>query len=175
MRDLPRHQSMSAATYAGPHIGGAVVDRVDAVVLGATEVDLGFNVNVTTRSDGLIIGGSGDHADTAAGAGLTVVTTRLTAAGFPKIVPEVTTLTTPGDSVDVVVTDGGIAVKHGRADLTERLRAADLSVLSIEELAAKAAAAASRKSMPRSQRRVVTVSEYRDGTVTDVVREVASG
>jgi len=171
----PRHQSMSAAAYAGPHIGGAVVDRVDAVILGATEVDLAFNVNVTTRSDGMIIGGSGGHADTAAGAGLTVVTTRLTAAGFPKIVSDVTTLTTPGDSVDVVVTDGGIAVNPGRAGLAERLRAAKLPVVSIEELAAKATEAASRTSAPRSARRVVAVSEYRDGRVTDVVREVASG
>jgi citrate lyase subunit alpha/citrate CoA-transferase len=171
----PRHQQMSAAAYAGPHVGGAVVDRVDAVVLGAAEVDLGFNVNVTTRSDGLIIGGSGGHADTAAGAALTVVTTRLTAAGFPKIVSKVGTLTTPGDSVDVVVTDGGIAVNPARAELAERLRHAKLPVVSIEELAAKAAAEARRKTPPRSKRRVVAVSEYRDGTVTDVVREIGEG
>ncbi len=168
----PRHQSMSAAAYAAPHIGGAVVDRVDAVVLGAAEVDLAFNVNVTTRSDGLIIGGSGGHADTAAGAKLTVITTRLTAAGFPKIVPTVGTLTTPGETVDVLVTDGGIAVNPVRAELAERLRAAHLPVLSIEELAAKARDAASRTSPPRSERRVVAVSEYRDGMVTDVVREM---
>ncbi|MDH3660435.1 MAG: citrate lyase subunit alpha [Alphaproteobacteria bacterium] len=166
----PRHQQMSAAVYAGPHVGGAVVDRVDAVVLGAAEVDLAFNVNVTTRSDGLIIGGSGGHEDAAAGAALTVVTTRLTAAGFPKIVSKVRTLTTPGDSVDVVVTDGGIAVNPARAELAERLCHAKLPVVSIEELAAKAADAASRRSPPRSQHRVVAVSEYRDGTVTDVVR-----
>lgn len=101
----PRHQAMSAATYAGPHIGGAVVDRVSAVVLGATEIDLGFDVNVTTRAGGAIIGGSGGHADTAAGSRLTVVTTRLTAAGYAKIVPRVGTVTTPGETVDVLVTE----------------------------------------------------------------------
>lgn len=167
-----RHQQMSAAVYAGPHIKGAVVDRVDAVVLGAAEVDLGFNVNVTTRSDGLIIGGSGGHADTAAGAALTVITTRLTAAGFPKIVPAVTTRTTPGDSIDLVVTDGGIAVNPARPEIAERLRAAGLPVVSIEELATKAADMARRNAPPRPNGRVVAVCEYRDGSVTDVVRAI---
>ncbi|PWJ13817.1 citrate lyase subunit alpha [Jannaschia seohaensis] len=168
----PRHQSMSAATYAAPHLGGAVVDRVDAVVLGATEVDLGFNVNVTTKAGGFIIGGSGGHADTAAGSRLAIITTRLTAGGFAKIVPEVGTLTTPGETIDVVVTDAGIAVNPRRGDMGERLRAAGLPVKGIEELAAEAAAAATRPTPPRSKGRVVAVSEYRDGTVTDVVRAI---
>ncbi len=168
----PRHQAMSAATYAGPHVGGAVVDRVDAVVLGAAEVDLDFNVNVTTKAGGAIIGGSGGHADTAASARLTIVTTRLTAAGYAKIVPVVGTLTTPGATVDVVVTDAGIAVNPLRGDLVERLRAANLPVAGIETLAAQAAAAATRATPQRAGGRVVAVSEYRDGTVTDVVRQI---
>ncbi|ETX30806.1 citrate lyase subunit alpha [Roseivivax isoporae] len=168
----PRHLSMSAATYAAPHLGGAVVDRVDAVVLGATEIDLGFNVNVTTKAGGIVIGGSGGHADTAAGSRLAIITTRLTAGGYAKIVPEVGTLTTPGATVDVVVTDAGIAVNPGRADLQDRLKSAGLPVRRIEELLAEAAAAATRPTPPRATDRVVAVSEYRDGTVTDVVRQV---
>ena len=171
----PRHQAMSAATYAGPHVGGAVVDRVDAVVLGAAEVDLEFNVNVTTKAGGLIIGGSGGHADAAAGARLTVVTTNLTAAGYGKIVPEVGTLTTPGATVDVVVTDAGVAVNPRRAELAARLRDAGLPLVGIEALAARAAAAATRPTPPRGTGRVVAVSEYRDGTVTDVCRMVEGG
>jgi len=168
----PRHQAMSAATYAAPHLGGAVVDRVDAVVLGAAEVDLSFNVNVTTKAGGIVIGGSGGHADTAAGARLAIVTTRLTAAGYPKIVPEALTVTTPGATVDVVVTDGGIAVNPARQDLLERLRGAGLPVVGIDELAALSAADATRPQPPRAEGRVVAVSEYRDGTVTDVVRQI---
>lgn len=166
----PRHQAMSAATYAGPHVGGAVVDRLDAVVLGAAEVDLDFNVNVTTKAGGTIIGGSGGHADTAAGARLTLVTTRLTAAGFAKIVPAVGTRTTPGETVDVIVTDAGIAVNPAWEELAERLRTAGLPLLPIEDLAARAASAAARPTPPRASGRVVAVSEYRDGTVTDLVR-----
>ncbi|MBP0484926.1 citrate lyase subunit alpha [Sagittula salina] len=171
-RDDPRHQMMSAATYAGPHVGGAVVDRVDAVVLGAAEVDAGFNVNVTTKAGGMVIGGSGGHADAAAGARLAIITTRLTAAGFAKIVPEVGTVTTPGHTVDVVVTEAGIAVNPLRAALAERLRAAGLPVVDIAALCETAARTATRVTPPRATGRVVAVSEYRDASVTDVVRAI---
>ena len=171
----PRHQAMSAATYAGPHIGGAVVDRVSAVVLGAAEIDLGFNVNVTTRAGGAIIGGSGGHADTAAGSALTLVTTRLTAAGFAKVVPQVGTVTTPGETVDVLVTEAGVAVNPRRPDLADRLATAGLPLLGIAEMAARAAAAATRPVPPRATGRIVAISEYRDGSVTDVIRSTAEG
>ncbi|WP_300437903.1 citrate lyase subunit alpha [uncultured Mameliella sp.] len=171
-RDDPRHQAMSAATYAASHIGGAVVDRVDAVVLGAAEVDLDFNVNVTTRAGGILIGGSGGHADTAAGARLSIVTTRLTAAGFAKIVPQVGTLTTPGQTIDVVVTEAGLAVNPARDELADRLRRAGLAVRPIEDLAREAAAAARQPVPPRVDGRVVAISEYRDGSVTDLVRQI---
>ncbi|WP_094033850.1 citrate lyase subunit alpha [Antarctobacter heliothermus] len=173
-RDDPRHQSMSAATYAGPHVGGAVVDRVDAVVLGAAEVDLNFNVNVTTRAGGIIIGGSGGHADTAAGSRLAVVTTRLTAAGFAKLVPQVGTLTTPGATIDVVVTEAGLAVNPARPDLAERLISAGLRVRDMADLVAEAALAGTRPTPPRALGRIVAVCEYRDGNVTDVVRVAPS-
>ncbi|BBU59099.1 citrate lyase subunit alpha [Mameliella alba] len=173
-RDDPRHQAMSAATYAAPHIGGAVVDRVDAVVLGAAEVDLEFNVNVTTRAGGVLIGGSGGHADTAAGAQLSIVTTRLTAAGFAKIVPQVGTLTTPGPTIDVVVTEAGLAVNPARTELAERLHSAGLRVRPIEDLAREAATAARQPVPPRAGGRVVAISEYRDGSVTDLVRQIGT-
>ncbi|SNS91276.1 citrate lyase subunit alpha [Antarctobacter heliothermus] len=173
-RDDPRHQSMSAAAYAGPHVGGAVVDRVDAVVLGAAEVDLNFNVNVTTRAGGTLIGGSGGHADTAAGSKLALVTTRLTAAGFAKLVPQVGTLTTPGETIDVVVTEAGLAVNPARPDLAERLTGSGLRVRDIADLVAEAATVATRPTPLRAEGRIVAVCEYRDGSVTDVVRAIPS-
>jgi citrate lyase subunit alpha/citrate CoA-transferase len=166
------HMAMSASAYAGPHVGGAVVDRLYAVVLGAAEVDLDFNVNVTTRAGGVLIGGSGGHADAAQGAALTLITTRLTAAGFPKIVPQVTTMTTPGHSVDVVVTEAGLAINPARGDLSDRLKHAGLPILSIEDLAAKAAAAAAKTVPPRAQGPIVAVSEYRDGTIIDEIHRM---
>ena len=168
----PRHQAMSASMYANPHGRGAVVDRLDAVVLGAAEVDLDFNVNVTTRADGRIIGGSGGHADTAEGARLSIVTTRLTAAGYPKIVDRVGTLTTPGSTIDVVVTDGGIAVNPGRGDIEDRLRSAGLETVSMFDLCRSAREGAERVPVRSRSDRVVAVSEYRDGKIIDAVRRV---
>ena len=141
-------------------------------MLGAAEIDIDFNVNVTTRADGTIIGGSGGHADTAAGAKLTIITTRLTAAGFPKIVDRVGTVTTPGETVDVLVTEAGIAVNPKRTDLVERLRTTDLPLCNIEDLRVQATAASERQPTHSKGERIVAVSEYRDGSVTDVVRQI---
>ena len=44
------HQAMSASMYANPHNRGCVVNQLDAVILGAAEIDLDFNVNVTTAA-----------------------------------------------------------------------------------------------------------------------------
>lgn len=170
----PAHQAMSASMYANPANRGPVVNMLDAVILGAAEVDADFNVNVTTRANGVIMGGSGGHADCAAGARLAIITTRLTAAGFPKIVERVGTLTTPGETVDVVVTEAGVAVNPRRTELGDRLREAGLRVVPIEALRASAAAAsAGPVEPPRWSDRVVAVSQYRDGTVTDLLRSVA--
>ena len=133
-RNDPRHMAMSASLYANPHSRGAIVNRLDAMILGAAEVDLEFNVNVTTGSSGRILGGSGGHADTADGAKLAIVTTRLAASGAAKIVDRVTCITTPGSTIDVVVTEAGIAVNPNRPDLSDRLRQFGLPVRSIAEL-----------------------------------------
>jgi citrate lyase subunit alpha/citrate CoA-transferase len=170
------HLGMSASMYANPHNRGAVVNQLDAMILGAAEIDVDFNVNVTTGTDGIIMGGSGGHADTAAGAKLAIVTTRLNAGGYAKVVDHVTTVTTPGETVDVLVTEAGVAVNPRRNELRERLVEGGLPIVSIEELKERAAAGATLQ--PASQRaradgRVVAVVEYRDGTVTDVVQAVA--
>ena len=95
------HLAMSASMYANPHNRGSVVNQLDAMILGAAEIDVDFNVNVTTGTDGIIMGGSGGHADTAAGAKLAIVTTKLNAGGYAKVVDRVTTVTTPGETIDV--------------------------------------------------------------------------
>ncbi|HEX6014670.1 MAG TPA: citrate lyase subunit alpha [Geminicoccaceae bacterium] len=168
------HQSMSASMYANPHTRGAVVNQLDAMILGAAEVDLNFDVNVTTGAGGLIIGGSGGHSDTAAGAKLALVTTKLTAGRHAKIVERVATVTTPGETIDAVVTEEGVAVNPRRPDLRERLLSARLPVVDIDELREEAARRAGDRPMTRGDLggRIVAVVEYRDGTVIDVVCEV---
>ncbi|WP_018259936.1 citrate lyase subunit alpha [Methylobacterium sp. WSM2598] len=167
------HVAMSASLYANPASKGALVNHLDCMVMGAAEIDLAFNVNVTAVNGGAIIGGSGGHADTAAGAKLALVTTKLAAGGAPKIVDAVECVTTPGETVDAVVTEAGVAVNPRRADLSERLAAAGLPLVDIARL--RDLAADRTKGAPRPQvdpqGRIVALVEYRDGTVTDVVRQ----
>lgn len=68
IRTNPSHMEVTAAHYASPTAKSSAVDSLDVVILGATEIDTNFNVNVHTDSTGYIMGGSGGHSDTAAGA-----------------------------------------------------------------------------------------------------------
>ncbi|SAK53416.1 Citrate lyase alpha chain [Caballeronia fortuita] len=174
-RENPHHQAMSASLYANPSTRGPVVNRLDSMILGASEIDLSFNVNVSTRSDGRLLGGSGGHSDTAAGAKLAMVTTKLNAGSFPKVVEQVTTVTTPGSSIDVVVTEAGVAVNPLRADLTDLLLSAGLTVLPIQKLYDLAQGGVKQPSyqrVPDESRRVVALQEYRDGTIVDALLQV---
>jgi citrate lyase subunit alpha / citrate CoA-transferase len=166
------HHAMSASMYANPHNRGAIVNQLDAMILGAAEIDLDFNVNVTTGATGLIMGGSGGHADCAAGAKLALVTTRLNAGGYAKVVDQVTTITTPGETVDALVTEEGIAVNPKRVELSDRLHATGLPIVTIEQLKELANQRASNVETKPAGDRIVAVLEYRDGTVIDVVRAI---
>lgn len=171
-RDNPRHQGMSASVYANPHNKGAVVNNLDVMILGATEIDLDFNVNVTTDSNGVIMGGSGGHSDTAAGAKLAIIVTNLVKARLPIIKDRVTTVTTPGESIDVLVTERGIAINPKRTDLIEKLKETNLPLMTIEELKNIAEKMTGIPKEIEFSKDIVAVVEYRDGTVIDVVRRV---
>ena len=170
-RDNPKHMGMSGSMYGNPHNKGAVVNNLDVMILGATEIDTNFNVNVTTGSDGVIMGGSGGHSDTAAGAKLSIVVTNLMKARLPIIKDAVTTITTPGESIDVLVTERGIAVNPLRKDLIEKLSKTNLTVMPIEELKLMAEKITGKPKPIETSDKVVAVVEYRDGTVIDVVRK----
>lgn len=165
-----RHMAMSASLYANPHGKGAVVDRLDAMILGAAEVDLDFNVNVTTGSTGRILGGSGGHADTADGSKLAIVTTQLCSSFGAKVVDRVQCITTPGNTIDVVVTEAGVAVNPLRQDLTLRLKEFGIPVRSIEELREIAKRQSPSVQSQNESDQIVAVVEYRDGSVIDLVR-----
>jgi citrate lyase subunit alpha/citrate CoA-transferase len=177
-RDNPAHQGMSASLYANPWNRGAVTNRLDTMILGAAEVDLDFNVNVTTRSNGVLMGGSGGHADTACGAKLAIVTTRLKAGKYPKIVDSVTTVTTPGSTIDVVVTEAGVAVNPLREELAARLVAAGVNVVPLarlHDLSQTDASPGLRADAAIEQaKKIVALQQYRDGTVIDVLRQAGS-
>lgn len=168
----PNHMEIGADYYASPFNSGCAVNKLDVVILGATEMDTAFNVNVVTGSDGVIMGGSGGHADAAAGAKMTIVVANLLRGRLPIIVDNVLTVTTPGETIDVLVTERGIAVNPRRTDIKEKLIAAGLPVKDINELKRLAEHIAGKPDKVTTQDRIVAVVEYRDGTIIDVVRQV---
>ena len=134
IRSNPNHVEISTSEYANPMNKGAYVNRLDFVILGALEVDTSFNVNVITGSDGIVRGAPGGHPDTAAGAKCAIIVAPLIRSRFPTVCDRVLTVTTPGEAIDVVVTDYGIAVNPRRQDLLEAYRGSGLPLKTIEEL-----------------------------------------
>ena len=172
LRTDPRHQEISAMQYASPSSRSAVVDRLDVVILGATEIDTNFNVNVHTDSNGYIMGGSGGHSDTAAGAKLSMIIAPMFRARLPIVTDRVTCISTPGKDIDVLVTQGGIAVNPKNVELTQRLKDAGLPIVDIHELKEKAERiTGTPKKLPKGDRVVADVIS-RDGELLDQIYNV---
>ncbi|HYE80701.1 MAG TPA: citrate lyase subunit alpha [Clostridia bacterium] len=166
------HIEMSASMYANPISKGCTAEKLDIMILSATEVDTSFNINAMTASTGVIMGAIGGHPDTAAGAKLTVCVTPLIRKRIPIIVDEVLTVITPGNVVDVVVTDRGIAVNPNNRELLEKLSQTDLPICTIEELKEMAEKITGKPEKIEFGEKIVGVIEYRDGTIIDVIRQV---
>jgi citrate lyase subunit alpha/citrate CoA-transferase len=95
----------------------------------------------------------------------------------PSILDSVTTVSTPGDSVDLIVTDGGIAINPKQAPkrgkLEKQLQAEKLPITSIADLKEEAHSLASPLE-PNFTSNITTLVEYRDGTYLDVIYGVES-
>ncbi len=170
LRDNPRHQEYDIDHYANPWNKGAMVNYLDYSVLGATEVDVQFNVNVITDSKGQIMGALGGHPDVSAGSKCTVIVTPLLRGRLPIVTESVQTISTPGETVDVVVTERGIAVNPRREDIRENLARAGLPLMDIRQLRDLAYSLTGVPDPIRTTDEVTAVIEYRDGTVLDTVR-----
>ena len=172
IRTDPRHKEISAIEYASPINLDAAVNSLDVVLLGATEIDTDFNVNVHTDSNGYIMGGSGGHSDTAAGAKLSMIIAPMFRARLPIVTDRVTCISTPGKDVDVLVTQGGIAVNPKNVELTERLKAAGMPIIDIHELKEKTERITGRPSKLPKGDRVVAQVIGRDGQLQDQIYNV---
>lgn len=172
LRENPRHREVTASHYASPTAKSAIVDNLDVVILGATEIDTDFNVNVHTDSNGFIMGGSGGHSDTAAGAKLTMIVAPLTRARLSIVVDKVTCISTPGNTVDVLVTQRGIAVNPLRADLKDKLKAAGLPIVDIHDLKKIAEGITGTPKNIKLGEKIVGNVIYRDGTIIDTIKSV---
>lgn len=166
------HQQIDANYYASFFNEGAAVNELDFVVLSALEIDVNFNVNVLTGSDGVIRGAIGGHPDTAQGASLSVVVAPLTRGRIPTVVDRVQTIVTPGSTVDVLVTDQGAAVNPNRPELREKLVKAGLPIYDIQELQQRCQRIVGTPAPIRYKDRVVGVVLFRDNSLIDVIRQV---
>lgn len=167
-----KHYRISAGEYANPFNKGTIVNKLDFVILAALEIDINFNCNVVVGSDGVITGAQGGHPDTAAGAKCTIVLSPLLQGRIPAICTEVTTVTTPGECIDVVITDYGIAINPRRQDLIACMKTVDLPFMTIKELRDIAYSIVGEPEKVEFGERVVGIIEARDGTIMDVVRQV---
>ncbi len=172
MRENHGHVNTSPFTSYNWHGKGNFASMLDAVVLGATEVDLGFNANVVTHSDGRLLHGIGGWQNC-----LSSKCTILPIPSFrdriPVIVDDVTTLCGPGDLVDVIVTERGIAINPQRRDLLEKLRGSSLPLRKIEEIKNEVEdICGGPAAKPELGEKIVAAIKWVDGTVIDCVRQV---
>lgn len=172
LRDDPMHKEVAAYEYAAKGEQGSATHWLDIVILSALEVDVNFNVNVLVGSDGIIRGAIGGHPDTAEDSALSIIVCPLLRGRIPCVVNEVTTLITPGRTVDVVVTEYGIAVNPSRPEIAERLRAAGLKLVSLESLRDRALSIIGNPAPLPFGDQVVGMVMNRDGSVMDVIKNI---
>jgi len=165
----PRHIESDPYASYGPHARGCVANMLDVALMGATEIDIGFNVNVVTHSDGVLLHGIGGHSDACASAGCTIITAPSFRKRIPIIREQVTTLTCPGEVIDVLITERGIAVNPKREDLLWKAKKADLPCKEISQLMREVLTITGTPASPRFTDRPVALIEWRDGSIIDTV------
>lgn len=166
------HQEIDASWYADPDNKGAMVDQLDVAILSALEIDTKFNVNVMSGSDGVIRGAVGGHQD-ASNAKLTIICAPLTRGRLATVVSDVTTVVTPGASIDVLVTEVGIAINPARKDLLDIFNdLPGVPVYTIEELQQMAQKIVGVPNEIEFDDQTVALIEYRDGTIIDSIKKV---
>ena len=171
MRENPNHVNTSPFTSYNYHGKGNFASLVDIVVLGATEVDVNFNANVVSHSDGYLLHGIGGWQNTLFGK-TTIMPIPLFRDRIPVIRDEVTTLCAPGEMIDVIVTERGIAINPLRKDLIEKTKNSGLTIKTIEELKKEAEDICGVPEKPNLSDEIIAVIKWVDGTVIDSVYKV---
>jgi citrate lyase subunit alpha / citrate CoA-transferase len=168
----PRHVPTSPFTSYNYHGKGFFNSLVDVVVLGATEVDVNFNANVVTHSDGRLLHGIGGWQNCLF-AGCTILAVPSFRDRIPVIVDQVTTLTGPGELIDVVVTERGIAINPRRKDLLDAVQGSSLPIRPIQDMQREIEKICGGKPQKaRLTQKPVAVVKWVDGTVLDTVWQV---
>lgn len=171
MRENPGHVNTSPFTSYNYHGKGNFASFVDVVILGATEVDVNFNANVVTHSDGVLLHGIGGWQNCLFSK-CTILPIPLFRDRMPVIRDQVTTLCGPGELIDVIVTERGIAINPLRTDLIEKTRNSQLPFRTISELRDEAEAICGVPDKPEFTNNPVAVIKWVDGTLIDTVWQI---
>jgi citrate lyase subunit alpha / citrate CoA-transferase len=171
MRENANHINTSPFTSYNYHGKGNFASMIDVVILGATEVDVDFNANVVTHSDGYLLHGIGGWQNCLFSK-CTILPIPLFRDRIPVITDRVTTICGPGELIDVIVTERGIAINPLRKDLIEKFKYSDLPIKTIEELKDEAEKICGKPEKPILGDEIVAAIKWVDGTVIDVVRKV---
>lgn len=172
--DFVREHLESQSTigeYSDPTMKGRNTDRLDTVILGATEVDTNFNVNVNTHSDGRMLHGIGGHQDVSTASNLTIITVPVFRKANPIVLENVTTISTPGDVIDAIVTNEGIAINPKRKDLIKKVKG-KIDLVPIEDLQKMAYDETGGPQKPDLGEDIIGMTKYFDGTVLDNIYQV---
>ncbi|WP_216616677.1 citrate lyase subunit alpha [Marinifilum caeruleilacunae] len=171
MRKNENHVWTSPFTSYNYHGKGNFASMLDVVILGATEVDLNFNANVVTHSDGYLLHGIGGWQNCLFGKTV-ILPIPLFRNRIPIIRDRVTTLCGPGELIDVIVTERGIAINPLRQDLIEKLQDSDLPIKSLGDLKQEAEEICGVPEPVELSDEIVAAIKWVDGTVIDVVYKV---
>jgi len=167
----PRHVWTSPFTSYNYHSKGNFAGLVDVVILGATEIDLDFNANVVTHSDGYLLHGIGGWQNCLFSKTV-ILPVPLFRDRVPVIRDHVTTLCGPGELIDVVVTERGIAINPLRTDLIKAVKKSNLPIRTIEDLKKEAEKICGKPAPAKFRDNIVAVVKWVDGTLLDAVRQV---
>ena len=172
MRENPGHLNTSPFTSYNYHGKGNFASMVDVVVLGATEVDVDFNANVVTHSDGRLLHGIGGWQNCLS-AHCTVLALPSLRDRIPVVVDRVTTLCGPGELIDVVATERGLCINPAREDLLEAARSTSVPILEIRDLKRQVdRLCGGPPAAPNLGDEFVAAIQWVDGTTLDGVRRV---
>jgi citrate lyase subunit alpha/citrate CoA-transferase len=165
------HHQYSVFNAYNYHSKGNLTSMMDIMILGATEVDLNFNGNVATHSDGYLLHGIGGWQNCLHAKNV-ILPIPLFRDRIPVIRDEVTTICGPGELIDVIVTERGIAINPLRKDLIKQMKKSKLPIKTIQELKDEAERICGKPRAIEFEEKVIAAIKWVDGTVIDVVKQV---
>ena len=171
MRENPGHVNTSPFTSYNYHGKGNFASMIDVVILGATEVDVNFNANVVTHSDGYLLHGIGGWQNCLFGKNV-ILPIPLFRDRIPVIRDEVTTICGPGELIDIIVTERGIAINPLRKDLINKMKNSKLPIKTIQQLKDEAEKICGKPKAIEFEEKIVAAIKWVDGTVIDVVKKI---